>query len=215
MKNIEIKYSTKAVDYNDSLQFMEKRVIDIISNKKKELIWFLYHDHIYTMGTSGNEKEIHSKINIPLIKTNRGGKVTYHGPGQQVVYFLINLQNRKKDVRKFVSIIENSAIKLLKEFNIEAKTFPNRVGIWITKNGNCKLKAEQKIGAIGLRIKKWVTYHGLSFNLSPDLNYYNKIYACGLQDYKLTSMETLGQNLTSKEFNKIYLKIFLDELKKI
>ena len=215
MKDIDVKYSNKAIDYNDSLKFMETRVSDIISKKKKELIWFLYHDHIYTMGTSGNEKEIHSKINIPLIKTNRGGKVTYHGPGQQIVYFLINLQNRKKDVRKFINVIENSAIKLLKEFNIEAKTFPNRVGIWITKNGKDKLIEEQKIGAIGLRIKKWVTYHGLSFNLNPNLNYYNKIHACGLKEYKLTSMESLGRNLTQKEFNKMYLKIFFDELKKI
>ena len=89
MKDIDVIYSNKAIDYNDSLKIMEMRVSDIISKKKKELIWFLYHDHIYTMGTSGNKKEIHSKINIPLIKTNRGGKVTYHGPGQQIVYFFV------------------------------------------------------------------------------------------------------------------------------
>ena len=215
MKNIEINYSSKAVDYQYSLNFMERRVSDIISQKKDELIWFLNHNHIYTMGTSGTKEEVHSKINIPLIKTNRGGRVTYHGPGQQIVYFLINLQKRKKDVRKFVNVIETSAINLLKEFDIEAKTFPDRIGIWIVKNGKYKLKKEKKIGAIGLRIKKWVTYHGLSFNLNPDLNYYNKIYACGLDNYKLTSMESLGKNIKSDEFNKLYLKFFLEELKKI
>ena len=173
MKNIEINYSSKAVDYQYSLNFMERRVSDIISQKKDELIWFLNHNHIYTMGTSGTKEEVHSKINIPLIKTNRGGRITYHGPGQQIVYFLINLQKRKKDVRKFVNVIETSAINLLKEFDIEAKTFPDRIGIWIVKNGKYKLKKEKKIGAIGLRIKKWVTYHGLSFNLNPDLNYSN------------------------------------------
>ena len=172
MKNknhIEIIYSNKQIDYKNSLEIMEKRIIDIYLGKKQELIWFLNHEHIYTMGTSADYKEIHSDCNIPIISTNRGGKTTYHGPGQRIIYFLINLNNRKKDIRKFVRLIEHSAIHVLKEFNIEAKTFPDRVGIWVTKNKNLKLKKEEKIGAIGLRIKKWVTYHGLSFNINPHI----------------------------------------------
>ena len=211
---IEIKKSIKPIKYENAIYLLEKRLNEMIKKKSNELIWILEHKEVYTAGVSYNKNELLDK-SIKLVKTNRGGKITYHGPGQQIVYFLINLQNRKKDVRKFVSTIEISAIKLLKEFNIEAKTFPNRIGIWITKNGKDKLIQEQKIGAIGLRIKKWVTYHGLSFNLNPNLDYYNKIHACGLKDYKLTSMESLGQNLTPKEFNKMYLKIFFDELKKI
>ena len=174
-----------------------------------------FHNNIYTLGTSGTEKDIHGDIKIPILKTNRGGKVTYHGPGQRVVYFLINLGKREKDVRKFVSLIENSAIKVLKEFNIEAKTFENRVGIWVIKNKEIVLEKEQKIGAIGLRIKKWITYHGLSFNIKPDLSYYKKINACGLKEYSSTSMEKLGENISFKEFDELYLKFFLRGLKNL
>ena len=211
--NIEIRNSSNLVEYSDSLEFMEERVNNIFNNKEKELIWCLNHNNIYTIGTSGSEKEIQSKISIPLIKTNRGGKITYHGPGQRIVYFLINLGKRKKDIRKFVNLIENSAIKLLKEFNIESKTFPNRVGIWVTKNNNQKLEREKKIGAIGLRVKKWVTYHGMSFNLNPNLHYYKNINACGLSEYEQTSMESMGININQKEFDELYIKNFLKLIK--
>jgi lipoyl(octanoyl) transferase len=211
--NIEIRNSSNLVEYSHSLEFMEKRVNNIFNNKEKELIWCLNHNNIYTIGTSGSKKEIHSKISIPLIKTNRGGKITYHGPGQRIVYFLINLGKRKKDIRKFVNLIENSAIKLLKEFNIESKTFPNRVGIWVTKNNNQKLEREKKIGAIGLRVKKWVTYHGMSFNLNPNLDYYKNIDACGLSEYEQTSMESMGININQKEFDELYIKNFLKLIK--
>lgn len=215
LEDIQINHSTNAVEYQDSIQFMEKRVLDILLKKEKELIWFLNHNHIYTIGTSGTEKEIRTKINIPFLKTNRGGKVTYHGPGQRVVYFLINLKNRKKDIRKFVSLIENAAIEMLKEFEIESTTFPDRIGIWVTKNKTVKLDKEEKIGAIGLRVKKWVTYHGLSFNLNPNLDYYKNIDACGLPKYYTTSMKELGVNLSQEYFDKLYLRFFLKGLKKL
>lgn len=214
-KNIEINYSSELINYEDSINLMEKRVNEIYLNKKRELIWLLNHDHIYTMGASSTEKEIRGKLNAPLFKTNRGGKITYHGPGQRIIYFLISLNDRKRDIRKFVDLIENSAIKVLKEFDIEAKTFPDRVGIWIIKNKKDYLKKEQKIGAIGLRIKKWITYHGLSFNINPDLKYYEKIDACGLKDYSATSMQSLGINISNDEFDKIYLKYFLEDLDKL
>ena len=214
-KNIEINYSSELINYEDSINLMEKRVNEIYLNKKRELIWLLNHDHIYTMGASSSEKEIRGKLNAPLFKTNRGGKITYHGPGQRIIYFLISLNDRKRDIRKFVDLIENSAIKVLKEFDIEAKTFPDRVGIWIIKNKKDYLKKEQKIGAIGLRIKKWITYHGLSFNINPDLKYYEKIDACGLKDYSATSMKSLGINISNEEFDKIYLKYFLEDLDKL
>ena len=165
------------------------------------------------MGTSGNINQIRSKINIPFFNTNRGGKITYHGPGQRIIYFMIDLKKRKKDIRKFITLLENSAINVLKEFDIEAKTFPDKVGIWVTKNKLNKLDKEEKIGAIGLRIRKWITYHGLSFNLNPDLEYYDNIDACGLTDYSSTSMKKLGIDLSQEDFDKLYLKNFLNDLK--
>ena len=215
INNIEIKISNDLLDYKESLKIMENRVVDINLNNKKELIWFLYHDHIYTIGTSGSEKEIREKITYPVIKTNRGGKITYHGPGQRVVYFLVDLKKRKKDIRKFVSIIENSTINLLKEYNIEARSYPEKIGIWVTKFNQNQLKKEKKIGAIGLRLKKWITYHGLSFNIDPDMKYYDYINACGLEDYKHTSLKELNINISYEEFDEYFSKIFLKNLSKL
>ena len=212
--NIEINQSKELIDYDKSVNIMEKRIININMEKNRELIWFLHHDNIYTMGTSANLNEIHKNVKIPIISTNRGGKTTYHGPGQRIVYFLINLNKRKKDIRKFVNLIENSAIEVLREFDLEAKTFPKRIGIWVIKKNGIKLDKEEKIGAIGLRIKKWVTYHGLSFNLNPNLEYYDNIDPCGLTGYSTTSMKKLGVDLSEENFDKMYLKYFLKELEK-
>ncbi len=206
--NIDIKTSNQNIEYFDALNFMEKKVGKILYNKENEMLWFLNHHHIYTCGTSANKNEILSKTNIPILQTNRGGKTTYHGPGQRVVYFMINLNKRKKDIRKFVNIIENSVISLLKEFGIEATTFPERVGIWVIKSQGNKLSKEKKIGAIGLRIRKWVAYHGLSFNIDPDLKFYENINACGLKNYSSTSLKNLNINLSDKEFDKIFKKYF-------
>ena len=213
--NIDIKTSNQNIEYFEALNFMEKKVDKILDNKENEMLWFLNHHHIYTCGTSANRNEILSKTNIPILQTNRGGKTTYHGPGQRIVYFMINLNKRKKDIRKFVNIIENSVISLLKEFGIEATTFPERIGIWVIKSQGNKLSKEKKIGAIGLRIRKWVTYHGLSFNINPDLNFYKNINACGLKNYTSTSLKDLCINLTNKEFDKIFNKNFNNEISQI
>ena len=205
---IDIKTSSKNIEYFDALKFMEKKVEKILDNNENEMMWFLNHNHVYTCGTSADKNEILSKTNIPILQTNRGGKTTYHGPGQRIVYVMINLNKRKKDIRKFVNIIENSVISLLKEFGIEATTFPERVGIWVIKSQGNKLLKEKKIGAIGLRIKKWITYHGLSFNINPDLKYYENITACGLKNYSSTSLKNLNINLSDKEFDKIFKKYF-------
>ena len=209
---IDIKTSKQNIEYFDAINFMEKKVDKILCNEENEMLWFLNHHHIYTCGASSNRNEILSKTNIPILQTNRGGKTTYHGPGQRIVYFMINLNKRKKDIRKFVNIIENSVISLLKEFNIEAKTFPERIGIWVIKSQGNKLSKEKKIGAIGLRIRKWVTYHGLSFNINPDLKFYENINACGLNNYSSTSLNDLRINLTNKEFDKMFKKKFNNEI---
>lgn len=215
MENIiTVKRSDQNIDYFEAISFMEKKVKKIFYKKENEMIWFLNHDHVYTCGTSANENEILFSNNIPIIKTRRGGKTTYHGPGQRIIYFMINLNDRKKDIKKFVNLLELSTISFLKEFDIEAKTFPKRVGIWVIKNKNKKLKKEKKIGAIGLRVKKWVTYHGLSFNINPDLSYYDNIYACGLKNFKTTSLLDLGIKIKYKEFDEMFLKKFNNELKR-
>jgi len=207
-KKIDIKTSNKNIEYFDALKFMERKVKKILYNNENEMVWFLNHDHIYTCGTSSNKNEILVKTKVPILQTNRGGKTTYHGPGQRIVYLMINLNKRKKDIRKFVSIIEHSIISLLKDFDIEAKTFPRRIGIWVTKSEGKKLLKEKKIGAIGLRIKKWVSYHGLSFNINPNLKYYKNINACGIKNYSPTSLKDLNIKLSIKEFDKIFLKYF-------
>ncbi len=215
MKKIEIKISNNQINYEDALSYMESRVDDIIKNQSKELLWFLSHNHIFTQGTSASEEEVLNSNIIKIIKTNRGGKTTYHGPGQRLVYFMLNLNNKNKDVRKFISIIENSLITFLAYYNIEAQSFNDRVGIWVTKNNNITFDKEKKIGAVGLRIKKWITYHGLSFNINPDLKYYNYIHACGLKEYQNTSMKELGIKLDQSEFDNKFKEIFIKKLKTI
>ena len=214
MKEIEVKISSNEINYDEAVMFMESKVENINNKQSKELLWFLTHNHVFTQGTSAKNDEILNSSIIDVIKTNRGGKTTYHGPGQRIVYFMLNLNNKKKDIRKFISIIEDSVISLLKNYNVEAKTFKNRVGIWVVKNDKITLNKEKKIGAIGLRIKKWITYHGMSFNINPDLNYYDYIYSCGLKEYENTSMEDLGIKLNQNEFDEYFKNIFIDKLKR-
>ena len=194
---------------------MESKVRDISENHSKELLWFLSHNHIFTQGTSASDDEILNSDVIEVLKTNRGGKTTYHGPGQRIVYFMLNLNNKKKDIRKFISVIENSVIDFLKNYNVEARAFKDRVGIWVIKNNKMTFDKEKKISAIGLRVKKWITYHGMSFNINPDLKYYNSIHSCGLKEYANTSLNELGIKIDQKEFDEGFKKIFLNKLKTI
>ena len=213
--NIEIKKQYDLVDYEASVKFMQLRVNEISNNLQKELIWFLSHDHIYTKGTSANENEILQTNEIKIVKTNRGGKTTYHGPGQRIVYFMIDLNSKKKDIRKFITIIEQSLIDFLKNYKINATTFKDRVGIWVTGKDGQTFDKEEKIGAIGLRLQKWITYHGLSFNIKPDMTNYEYINACGLENFKNTSLFELGINLDEECFDTEYSKIFLKNLQQL
>ena len=215
MNQIEIKISNEEINYKEAVLFMESKVRDISENHSKELLWFLSHNHIFTQGTSASDDEILNSDVIEVLKTNRGGKTTYHGPGQRIVYFMLNLNNKKKDIRKFISIIENSVIDFLKNYNVEARAFKDRVGIWVIKNNKMTFDKEKKISAIGLRVKKWITYHGMSFNINPDLKYYNSIHSCGLKEYTNTSLNELGIKIDQKEFDEGFKKIFLNKLKTI
>jgi lipoyl(octanoyl) transferase len=215
MNQIEIKISNEEINYKEAVLFMESKVRDISENHSKELLWFLSHNHIFTQGTSASDDEILNSDVIEVLKTNRGGKTTYHGPGQRIVYFMLNLNNKKKDIRKFISVIENSVIDFLKNYNVEARAFKDRVGIWVIKNNKMTFNKEKKISAIGLRVKKWITYHGMSFNINPDLKYYNSIHSCGLKEYANTSLNELGIKIDQKEFDEGFKKIFLNKLKTI
>ena len=183
--NIEIKKSIKPVNYEDAITFLEDRLSLVFHNKDRELIWTLQHNEIYTGGSSYKESEILNK-SIKLIKTNRGGKITYHGPGQLICYFVIDLRNKKKDIRNFVCIIEKTIIQTLEEFNIKSFADRNNVGVW-TKNNN---KIE-KVAAIGIRVSKWVAYHGFSININNDLNKYKNIIPCGIKDKSVTNLNSI------------------------
>ena len=184
--NIEIKKSLKPVKYDQAMKFLEERLLDIHNSKKGDLIWILEHDEIYTAGTSYNEDELINK-NISLIKTNRGGKITYHGPGQLICYFVIDLKKRHKDIRKFISLIEKTIIESLLQFDINSFGDPKNVGIWINEKTNIK-----KIAAIGVRVSKWIAYHGFAINISNDLRKYQNIIPCGIVDKGVTNLKKIN-----------------------
>ena len=184
--SIEIKKSIKPVNYLDAISFLEKRVEKIIKRQEKELIWILEHPSIFTAGTSYNEKDIIDK-KIDIIKTSRGGKITWHGPGQLICYLVIDLNNRKKDIRKFVHIIEKSIIESLEEIGVSSQSDRKNIGIWVKSN-----KKEKKIAAIGIKVKKWIAYHGFSLNIDNDLSNYKKIIPCGIRDKGVTSLKELN-----------------------
>ena len=203
--NIEIKISKKPVDYKKAVIFMEKRLDKIREGKARELIWILEHNDIYTAGSRSKKSEILDK-KIKVMKTNRGGKITWHGKGQLICYFVINLNKRNKDIRKFITNIEKSIINTLKEFKIKSFSDRQDIGIWIKIEGNIK-----KIAAIGIRVKKWIAYHGFSININNDLKKYNKIIPCGIKNKAITNLESIKKN---KYFNlkKILLKNLIKNL---
>ena len=191
---IEIKKSQKPVKYYDAMQLMERRLLEINQNKSPELIWILEHEELYTAGTSYNENEILDK-SIKVLKTNRGGKITYHGPGQIICYFVIDLKKRKKDIRNFISIIERTIIETLKLYNIDTFSDKQNIGIWF--NNNSKV---QKVAAIGVRVSKWIAYHGFSININNNLQKYEAIIPCGIKDKGITNLKII------KDQNYDYLK---------
>ena len=201
--NIEVINSIKSVDYTKSMKILEKRVHDVFSGKKDELLWILEHNSVYTAGTSSKNIDLLDK-NLKVIKTNRGGKHTYHGPGQKVVYFVLNLNKREKDIRKLVNKIENCIMDVLNEYNIESYPDRNNVGIWVDDKNN-----SEKIAAIGIRVKKWIAYHGFALNISNDLSKYNEIIPCGIKDGVITNFKKLGVN-NHKNLEKIIINKFLN-----
>ena len=202
--NIEVKISKLRIHYKKAIYDLEKRVEDVKKGLKKELIWILEHPTTYTGGIRSSENEILDK-KIKIIKTNRGGKITLHNPGQKIIYFVIDLNKRKKDIRLLLKVIETSIIEVLKIYNINGSSDKKNIGIWV-KN--------KKISAIGIKVKRWIAYHGCSININNDLSKYKKIIPCGLSNDRITSFDDLGvKNIFN--LNKNIKKIFIKNLTKI
>ena len=201
---LEVKISKRPIPYKNAFKFLEKRVQKLKKGDDNELLWILEHPLTFTSGIRSKENEILDK-KIRVIKTNRGGKITLHSPGQKIVYFVINLNKRKKDIRKLVNIIENSIINFLKFYNIKGINDKKNVGIWVKK---------KKIAAIGIKVSGWIAYHGCSINIKNNLDYYKKIIPCGLDNKKITSIQK-QTNKKIKNIEKKLKNIFLKNFKKI
>ena len=203
--NIEIKKSIKPVNYFDAINILESRLQDLYENNGQQLIWTLEHNEVFTAGTSYKENEIIDK-SIKILETNRGGKITYHGPGQLICYFVLDLR-KKKDIRKFITIIEKTIIQTLKFYKID--TFPDKdnIGIWHKSNNEVK-----KIAAIGIRVSKWIAYHGFAININNDLENYKKIIPCGISDKGVTNLKNiLDQDYSN--LSDVLIKNFISNLK--
>jgi lipoyl(octanoyl) transferase len=203
--NIEIKKSIKPINYFDAINLLEKRLENLHNNIDKELIWILEHNEIFTAGTSFKESEILDN-SIELIKTNRGGKITCHAPGQLVCYFVLDLR-KKKDIRKFISCIEKTIIETLKEYKIETFSDKDNIGIWHKKNSSIN-----KVAAIGVRVKKWIAYHGFAININNNLEQYKKIIPCGITDKGVTNLMNINNNDYS-DLDKLLIEKFISNLK--
>ncbi len=202
--SIEIKLSKKRIPYKKAMFFLNKRVEQVKNGNNRELIWILEHPRIYTAGVSFKNNEIIDK-KIKIIKTNRGGKITLHNPGQKIIYFVINLNTRKKDIRKLINAIELSIIEFLKTLKINAKKDKKNIGIWVK---------EKKIAAIGIRVSRWVAFHGFSINISNNLKEYLKVIPCGLDNTKITSVYT-EKKIIPRNFEMKLINIFIRNINKI
>ena len=205
--SIEIKKSEKPIIYEDARKIMEERLLNVDLNKSNELIWTLEHPDIYTAGTSYNESDILDK-SIKILETNRGGKITYHGPGQLICYFVIDLKKRKRDIRNFISIVEKTIIETLEFFEIKTFSDKENIGIWYKDNEQTK-----KVAAIGVRISKWIAYHGFSININNNLDKYKAIIPCGIKDKGVTNLKEITDQ-DYKELDKKLVEIFISNLNK-
>ncbi|MEE2955197.1 MAG: lipoyl(octanoyl) transferase LipB [Pseudomonadota bacterium] len=204
---------SRPVDYEDAVETMESRIRSIRNGTKNEQVWLLEHPSIYTAGASAHPSDLLDPTRFPVYQTGRGGKYTYHGPGQLVGYVMLDLMHRNYDTKKFIFDLEQWIIDTLMEFGVEGKRRQSRIGIWVEKTAKgTQLIEEAKIAAIGVRIRRWVTYHGISLNIKPDLKNFSGIIPCGVDNYGVTSLDNLGIATSSKEvaekFKKKFKKIF-------
>ena len=213
---VQWEISDGEVGYNTALEKMDNHVQKMISGEGGEKIWLLEHPPLYTAGTSADKKDLIKPNLFPVFETKRGGQYTYHGPGQRIVYVMLDLNNRGKDIKKFVNNLEAWIIHTLAEFNVIGQSRSGRVGIWVERPDKPKnvdgFLEEEKIAAIGVRLKKWVTLHGLSINVDPDLNNFQGIVPCGIKDHGVTSLVDLGLPISMADLDialkKSFSKVF-------
>lgn len=204
--SVEWITTSKPVAYPDALSKMDQRVADIIEQKADEAIWLLEHPPLYTAGTGAQEHDLLNRDQFPVFEAGRGGQFTYHGPGQRVAYTMLDLRKRGKDIRQFIHNLEETIIRALETFGIKGERREGRVGVWVfIENGQ-----EAKIAAIGVRVRRWVSFHGVSININPDLRHYEGIIPCGIQKHGVTSMEQLGCHITMDDFDTAFQSSFED-----
>ena len=208
--------SRNPLDYKIALVQMEGIVNKIISGDQQETIWLLEHNEIYTAGTSTKDIHLENVKSAPIIKTNRGGQLTFHGPGQRIIYLMLNLERFSYDIRKYVSFLEQLIMNTLYEFNISTHRWDKAIGVWTYKQINSRKivkKERHKIASIGIRVRKKISFHGISVNIYPNLNFFDQIIPCGLENSKATSAEDLGVKISYNDFDEV-LKINFEKLLK-
>ena len=199
---IEWKTTNLPISYPDAINLMEDRIAKIYNNQATEMVWFLEHPPIYTGGTSSIESDLINPFKLPVYKTGRGGQYTYHGPGQRVVYLMLDLRKRGEDLRKYVANLEDWIIASLAEIGLYSEKKQGKIGIWTKK--------ETKVAAIGIRVRKWITYHGIAINVNPNLEHYNGIIPCGIREFGVTSLHELGYDVSYKKLDNILKSKFND-----
>ena len=216
MDDVEWIVAQELVDYREAERFMEERVAQIRAGSAREAIWLLEHAPLYSAGTSAQPKDLLNAASFPVYSTKRGGQYTYHGPGQRVIYVMLDLEKRGKDVRAFVKSLEHWVIATLQEFGIHGVIRDGRVGVWVTQNLNTHLPLgqgqEDKIAALGIRLRKWVSFHGISINVAPNMSHFDGIVPCGLPQFGVTSFQRLGLNVTLDELDSALRDTFGDYL---
>ncbi|HLD95901.1 MAG TPA: lipoyl(octanoyl) transferase LipB [Alphaproteobacteria bacterium] len=203
--SLEFLHTYEKVDYLEALSFMTNKVEGIVQKQQKELLWFLEHDSLYTAGSSAKPQDLLLKNHFPVYQTSRGGQYTYHGPGQRIVYVMLDLARFQHDVHLFVRFLETWLIRALALLNVKAFTAPNRVGVWVYHQNQ-----EKKIAAIGIRLKRWISFHGISLNINPALEHFSGIVPCGLKDFGVTSLKELDKTTCFKEVDEALKKAFCE-----
>ncbi|MCZ2158273.1 lipoyl(octanoyl) transferase LipB [Bartonella sp. 220] len=202
---VEWKISHNLVEYPEALCYMQKRVEDILEKNAREQVWLLEHPSLYTAGTSANKKDLLTPDVFPVYEAGRGGEFTYHGPGQRIAYIMLDLKRRKQDIRAFISALEEWIIQTLAKFNIKGERREDRVGVWIKRSNfpstQNNIASEDKIAAIGIRVRKWVSFHGVSINIHPNLAHYAGIIPCGITKHGVTSFLDLGVPVTMDDID--------------
>ena len=206
--DIEWRVSAEPVPYEEALAFMEQRAAAIREGSARECIWLLEHPPLFTAGTSADPVELLDASDLPVFEAGRGGRYTYHGPGQRVGYLMLDLDKRGKDIRRFVHCLEGWMIDTLAELGVAAHRAPGRIGIWVGEGAD-----EAKIGALGVRVKRWVTLHGFALNVAPDLSHYRGIVPCGISDFGVTSLAEQGKQMPLTRVDAALKRTFASFLK--